>query len=133
MNALDYPNGLTSFKTQLSIMCMSYLSFVHFIAPSSESLALLTIPIVEVPISLALTIISCVLAFSKVTRAFLFYVLSVSWCWVITKLPFYVAWKEIGYNSRYFKYEQKVKRTKMKEAALQRQRDKVLQRRHAEV
>ncbi|KAH8648301.1 hypothetical protein BGZ60DRAFT_499681 [Tricladium varicosporioides] len=106
MNILDHPDGLASFKTQLSIMF---------------------------PVSLVLAIISCVLAFSKVTRAFLFYVLSVSWCWIITKFPFYVAWKEIGYNSRYFKYEQKVKRAKMKEAALQRQRDKVLRRRRDEV
>jgi hypothetical protein len=74
----------------------------------------------SVPISVLVTTLSLLLAFSKLIRAQLSFAFAVSWTWIITSISAYVFWREARFTSKKLHEEQKVKVNQMKMKALTR-------------
>jgi len=77
-----------------------------------------------VPISAVVIIISLLLAFSKLVRAFLSFSFNVSWAWLITSTPAYVAWRGSSFNSKKLREDEKKRVRKLKLGALKKEVEK---------
>ncbi|TVY38013.1 hypothetical protein LSUB1_G005115, partial [Lachnellula subtilissima] len=73
-----------------------------------------------IPISVLVTTLSLLLAFSKLIRAILSFAFNISWTYLITHTPAYISWRETRVTSEKLHEEQRARVGGMKMKALER-------------